>query len=152
MSKDRFKLIPAVYIILRRGDEVLLSQRMNTGYQDGKYSLIAGHLDGDELATEGMIREAREEAGIVLRPEQIKFAHVAHRLSRGSVGQERLDLFFEAWDWEGEPTNMEPEKCGELKWVPIENLPTETLPLIKLVIGSVLKGNAFSEYTIEPED
>lgn len=152
MSKDRFKLIPAVYIILRRGNEVLLSQRMNTGYQDGKYSLIAGHLDGDELATQGMIREAREEAGIILHPEQIKFAHVAHRLSRGNTGQERLDLFFEAWEWEGEPSNMEPEKCGELKWVPIENLPNDTLPLIKLVIGSVLKGNAFSEYTVEPED
>lgn len=152
MATERFKLIPAVYIILRRGNEVLLSQRMNTGYQDGRYSLIAGHLDGDELATEGMIREAQEEAGITMRPEDIQFAHVAHRLSRGSAGQERLDLFFEAWQWQGEPTNMEPEKCGELKWVPIDNLPDETLPLIKLVIGSVLKGNAFSEYTEEPKD
>jgi 8-oxo-dGTP pyrophosphatase MutT (NUDIX family) len=67
--KERFKLIPAVYLILRRNDEVLLLRRANTGYQDGKYSLIAGHLDGDELATEGMIREAKEEAGIVIVKE-----------------------------------------------------------------------------------
>lgn len=152
MNKDRFKLIPAVYVILRRDDEVLLLQRQNTGYQDGKYSLIAGHLDGDELATEGIIREAKEEAGITLRHEAIKFAHVAHRLSRGKPGQERLDLFFEAWEWEGDIVNMEPEKCAELTWTPIDNLPPETLPLIRLVIGSVLKGNAFSEYTVEPED
>ena len=50
MKKERFKLIPAVFLIFRRGDEVLLLRRANTGYQDGKYGLVAGHLDGDELA------------------------------------------------------------------------------------------------------
>lgn len=38
MSKDRFKLIPAVYLLLRQDNEVLLLRRANTGYQDGKYS------------------------------------------------------------------------------------------------------------------
>jgi 8-oxo-dGTP diphosphatase len=80
--KERFKLIPAVYLLLRQDDEVLLLRRANTGYQDGKYSLIAGHLDGDELATEGMIREAKEEAGITIVKEDLKFVHLAHRLTR----------------------------------------------------------------------
>jgi 8-oxo-dGTP diphosphatase len=62
--QHRFKRIPAVYLILRRDSQVLLLKRANTGYQDGKYSLIAGHLEGDELATEATAREAKEEAGI----------------------------------------------------------------------------------------
>ena len=55
-KKERFKLIPAVYLLLRRDEEVLLLRRANTGYQDGKYGLIAGHLDGDELGTVAMSR------------------------------------------------------------------------------------------------
>jgi 8-oxo-dGTP diphosphatase len=149
--KERFKLIPAVYLLLRRDDEVMLLRRANTGYQDGKYSLIAGHLDGDELATEGMIREAKEEAGIIILKEDLKFVHLAHRLTRNQLGQERLDLFFECNTWKGEPTNMEPAKCDELAWYPITKLPSDTLPLIRLVLADVSAGKSYSEYTVEPE-
>jgi 8-oxo-dGTP diphosphatase len=149
--KERFKLIPAVYLILRRKNEVLLLRRTNTGYQDGKYSLIAGHLDGDELATDGMIREAQEEAGIVIFKQDLTLAHIAHRLTRNQVGQERLDLFFECNVWEGEVTNMEPDKCGDFTWYPVTELPSETLPLIRRVLADVSTGKNYSEYTVEPE-
>lgn len=147
---ERFQLIPAVYLLLRRNNEVLLSKRANTGYQDGMYSLVAGHLDGDELATNGMIREAFEEAGIIVSQQDMKFVHLSHRLNRDEKGQERLDMFFECWEWKGEIKNMEPEKCDELTWFAIENLPAETLPLIKLVINNVAKDINYSEYIVEP--
>ena len=38
---EPFKLISTVYLLLRRDDELLLLRRANTGYQDGKYSLVA---------------------------------------------------------------------------------------------------------------
>lgn len=153
MSSDRperFKLIPAVYVVLRRGNEVLLLRRANTGYQDGKYSLPAGHLDGDELGTNGIIREAKEEAGIILDPKDLELVHVAHRLSREQVGQERLDLFFEATKWQGEPTNMEPHKCDDLSWFPLNNLPPEVMPFIGMVLRDVANGVVYSEYETEP--
>ena len=147
---ERFKLIPAVYLILRQDDKVLLLRRANTGYQDGRYSLIAGHLDGDELATVGMVREAKEEAGIVVAQEDLEFVHLAHRLTRNQIGQERIDLFFECRVWGGTVTNMEPVKCDDLRWFNIENLPPETLPLISRVLADINNGKNYSEYTVEP--
>lgn len=149
--KERFKLIPAVYLILRRDDQVLLLRRANTGYQDGKYSVIAGHLDGNELAVDGMLREAREEVGIVISKEDLRFVHVAHRLTRNEVGQERLDLFFECSAWKGEVKNMEPAKCDKLGWYPITNLPDDTLPFIRLVLADVEVGKRYAEYILEPK-
>ncbi|MEI9913427.1 MAG: NUDIX domain-containing protein [Candidatus Saccharibacteria bacterium] len=54
MSKDKFKLIPAVHLLLVDKDKILLLRRFNTGYEDGKYSVVAGHIDGGEAASSAM--------------------------------------------------------------------------------------------------
>jgi len=150
-SKERFKLIPAVYLVLRRGNEVLLHQRSHSAsYQAGMYGLVAGHLDGDELATAAMAREALEEAGVTIDPAQLKLVHVGHRLCRDQVGQERLDLFFEAHKWQGEVINKEPHKCEDLSWHPIDNLPKNTIPFVKNVLHDIEQGITYSEYETEP--
>jgi len=151
-SQERFKLIPAVYLVLREGDKVLLLRRANTGYQDGKYGLVAGHLDGDELGTTAMAREAKEEAGIDVDPDKLKFVHVAHRLSRGQIGQERIDLFYELTEWKGQVQNMEPEKCDDLSWFDIHDLPENMLPFVKRVLTDISNGRSYSEYLVEPTD
>jgi len=68
-----------VYLILKRGDQMCLLLRKNTGYYDGYYGLIAGHVEEGESAVAGMIREAYEEAGIELIASQINVVHVMHR-------------------------------------------------------------------------
>jgi len=151
-QKDRFKLIPAVYLLLRRDDEVLLLRRANTGYQDGKYSVIAGHLDGDELATSGIVREAKEEAGITVSPQDVKLVHTCHRLTRNQIGEERIDLFFETDKWQGEITNAEPKKCDDLSWFSINELPDNMLPLVRNVMNDAGRGISYSEYEEEPAD
>lgn len=137
--------------MLRDKDKILLLRRANTGYQDGTYSLIAGHLNGDELGTEGMIREAKEEAGITILTKDLKHVHTTHRLSRGEVGQERIDLFFEATKWKGKVANKEPEKCDNLSWFDTDNLPRQMLPYVRLVIEDIENGIDYSEYTEEPQ-
>lgn len=47
--------------------------------------------------------------------------------------------------WEGEPHNAEPDKCDELAWYPIKNLPVNTIPYIKSAIESYQKGDIYSE-------
>ena len=51
VARDWYKLVAAVHLFLIRDGKVLLLRRFNTGYEDGQYSVIAGHLDGDEEAT-----------------------------------------------------------------------------------------------------
>ena len=150
MVRDRFKLIPAVYLFLRKDNEVLLLRRANTGYMDGKYSVPAGHLDGDELAKEAMIREAYEEVGIQLTKNDLQLVHVAHRLSRGEIAQERVDFFFQADKWQGDVVNNEPEKSDDVRWCKLDNLPSEMLPFVRKVIQDVQNGVLYSEYETEP--
>jgi len=77
--KERFTLVPASYLILIRESKILLLRRFNTGYEDGKYSMVAGHLDGNETVIQTIIREAREEAGVELQAQDLEVVHVMHR-------------------------------------------------------------------------
>lgn len=143
MSGDKHKVKLAAYIIPRRGNEVLLSLRKNTGYRDGFYSLVAGHVEAGESTDEGAIREAREESGIELRVDQLRFVYLMHRLS-DKPDDEYIDIFFEVKDWQGEVTNQEPEKCGGLDWFEINNLPDNTVPYVKDVLVAYESGALYS--------
>lgn len=143
MSGEKHKVKLAAYIIPRRGNEVLLSLRKNTGYRDGFYSLVAGHVEANESTEDGAIREAREESGIELRVDQLKFVYLMHRLSN-EPNDEYIDVFFEVRQWQGELTNQEPEKCGGLDWFAIDNLPDNTIPYVKEVLTSYAQGGLYS--------
>ncbi len=132
----------AVYLILIKDGKVLLSRRFNTGWMDGQYSLIAGHLDGNKSVSDSMIREAFEEAGIKVNKEDFKPAKAVHRKSSDA---EYIDFFFIAEKWEGEPKIMETDKCDDMSWFSIDNLPENTLPHVKDVIKHLGDGVAFIE-------
>ena len=138
---ERFKLISAVYLLLIKDGKVLLLRRFQTGYEDGNYSLVAGHLNGGESMKSAMAREAKEEAGIVVDEADITHALTLHRLAN----DERVELFFTAKKWEGEITNMEPEKCDDLSWFPLDHLPENTIPYIRTVIEAYTKGETYVE-------
>ena len=122
MQKERNKAVPAVYLFLRKGDEILLMRRQGSGYYDGWYSVPAGHVEAGELPLEGLVREIVEELGIVIDPKDIKLVHTMYRTKHDETG-DRVDLFFLSTKWSGEIRIMEPDKCDNIEWFPISALP-----------------------------
>ena len=131
-----------VHLLFFRGDQVLLLRRFNTGYADGQYSVPAGHLDGGETVMAAARREGLEETGIRIEAQDLAFSSVSHRKD----GDERVDFFMHVRHWQGEPFNTEPEKCDELRWASVNQLPDNVIPYVRQAIQNHLTGISFHEF------
>lgn len=128
---ERFVVVPAAYVYLLRGaehaPEVLLQLRQGTGYMDGHWAAAAaGHVERGESVLDAAHRETAEELGV--HDVELVFEQVMHRTGRALPIDERVDFFFSARRWSGEPTLMEPTKAAELGWFPLAALPGRTVP------------------------
>jgi len=139
---ERFRMTVAAYLVVIRDGKALLLRRSNTGYADGMYSMIAGHLDGGETVAQCIAREASEEACLTVDENDVEIAHVMHR--RGDDGNERIDYFCTAKKYGGEPVIGEPEKCDDLSWFPVDALPANTLPYINTALECLRNDVKFS--------
>jgi ADP-ribose pyrophosphatase YjhB (NUDIX family) len=129
------------YLILKQEDKILLHLRKNTGYCDGMWSLVAGHVEDGESATQGMIREAYEEIGLNLHPAQIQVVHIMHR----KTNRLNVDVFFDCSSWQGKIQNLEPEKCDRLEFFPISSLPSNIVDYNEAALRHILEGKFYSE-------
>ena len=138
--------IPACCLILLKESNVLLLRRYNTGYEDGNYSVIAGHVEAGETFTECIIRESKEEAGIILKPEDVKVVQVIHRKAQKGELCDRVGVFFIAKNWNGKIINKEPDKCDDLSWFDLNAMPKNVVPCVKRVIDCVKKKSFIVNY------
>ncbi|HSX16325.1 MAG TPA: NUDIX domain-containing protein [Candidatus Saccharimonadales bacterium] len=135
--------IPCAYTLFRRDGKLLFVLREHTGFMDGKYSLPAGHVEPGESFSQAAMREAMEEVGLAVRPEDLRQVYTQHRYQ--SDEDIRMDVFFEAASWTGEPRNMEPERHGDIAWLDAANLP-ETLMSFQLhALREILAGKTYGE-------
>jgi 8-oxo-dGTP diphosphatase len=142
MFKEKQKVLVAVHLILEKDNQILLARRYNTGYEDGNYSMVAGHVDEYERAKQAMVREAHEEAGIIIDEESLEVVHTMHRKS----DQWRIDFFLQAKEWERAPRIMEPDKCDDLRWFGATEIPANTIPYIKFALENIAQGKKYSEF------
>ena len=101
-------------------------RRFNTGYEDGNYSVVAGHL----------------EVGVAVIPENISVIGVMHRKS----DDERVDFFLSTRNWCGDPANQELDKCDDIGWYGLDMLPVNTIPYVKKAIDNFRLGVWFDEF------
>lgn len=142
VSGARKGAIDAVHLLLVRNGSVLLLRRANTGYEDGNYSVPAGHVEAGESATASMLREAAEEVGLELSATALRLALVMHRKAE----EERIDFFFAVETWSGEPENREPEKCDEFRWAPMDALPANVIPYVRRAIEAFQTSETYVEF------
>ena len=142
----RSLLIPASYVFLLRegaaGTEVLLHLRQGTGYMDGCWASLAGHVEDGETAPAAAVREVHEEAGIDLDPGDLRPLTTVHRITPGA-GQveQRVDFFWTAVRWTGEPRVAEPAKNAGFGWFPLSGLPASMPPQETQVLAALAAGS-----------
>ena len=129
----------AVHLLLVKEGRFLLLRRHNTGYEDGNYSVVAGHIEGGEDLRTAMIREAREEAGIEVSPANLEVVGVIH--FKGDRAY--IHFFLKASAWSGEVNNMEPDKCDDLSWFDVRDLPVNTVSYVRRAIENYRNGTWF---------
>ena len=138
----RAKFPVTVHLFFFRESQILLLRRFNTGYADGQYSVPAGHLDGGETVMSAAAREAEEEVGLKIDLDAMEFSTVMHRMEE----EERVDFFVQVHSWRGEPFNAEPEKCDDLRWVDVNQLPVNVVPYVRQALANHLSGVRFDEF------
>ncbi len=143
--EGRFVVVPAAYVyLLREGDagtEVLLQLRQGTPYMDGHWAAAAaGHVEKGETAYDAARREAVEEIGV--EDLELTFVTSMQRTRSAEPIDERIDFFFTAGAWSGEPRIVEPTKCAELRWCRLDALPDPVVPHERAVLEALRTGTA----------
>ncbi|MCM3811906.1 methyltransferase domain-containing protein [Streptomyces sp. DR7-3] len=148
----RHREIVDVHLILRRGGDVLLARRANTGYADGLLHAPSGHVEDGEDVRAALLRETAEEVGLSLAPDEVRAVLVLQH--KAPTGAARTGWFFEAEVGEGgpEPVNREPEKCSELGWFPLDALPDDMVAYCRAGLDAYRAGHRFALHWHEPDD
>lgn len=125
---NRYRSRIAVFLVMTRetnnGTEILLQRRCNTGYKDGMYDMAAsGHVEKGETLSQSVVREAKEELGIEVDEYDLEFLCLIHPYK-----DDYLNVFYKAKKYIGTPTIMEKDKCDDLSWFNIDNLPDNLIP------------------------
>lgn len=148
--KNRYLTRSAVIVMLIKDFDgerkILLQRRKNTGFADGLWDLsCSGHVEEGESMTVTCLRECKEELGIELCADKIKFFALIHKFDKDS-NLTYYNGYFYTDDFECEPIICEPEKCSEIKWFALDELPDDMINDRKDAVKAFLKGVSYIEY------
>ncbi|WP_370409342.1 NUDIX domain-containing protein [Streptomyces fradiae] len=136
--------VVGVHLVLEREGKVLLGLRHpDSAFAGGLWHALAGHCE-DEAATACLVREAQEEAGLVIEPGDLELVHTVH-LVDGPGERPRIQLFFRARRWEGTPELREPDKCEAWRWWDAQGLPDALVPYTRAALDGMRAGRPYTE-------
>lgn len=127
----RHQITPTVNVLIINGDTVLLGRRANTGWMDGFLWPPSGHIEANETPAAAALREIQEELGATVDPRDLSFTFVAAR--KTDYG-ESVAYVFTIRDKEYSYTNAEPDRCTELVWADLHNLPNDVVEQFKEMV------------------
>ncbi len=138
----------AVMLLLLRQVEgrtqILLQHRHGVQLLNDLWDTAAtGHVEQDESMRQAVIREAREELGIEIDVADLRFSALGHVLIR--PGYSYYNGYFEALRWQGEPRIMEPDKCDQLRWFDVDDLPRDMIPERRAAVLNHFRGIRYHE-------
>lgn len=138
------KMTLKVCLILENKGEILLLQQ--TKANGGRYSLIGGKVEKEEFATQSLVRETREEAGVLVNEQDLALVHALH-IHKGK--KSLMILYFKAQHWNGEEGSNELKKFKQAVWFPMDQLPKKMSEMTRTVLEHYKKGKSFSCATVQ---
>ncbi len=140
MPDFKMKVSLKVRLILYHKGQILLLKQ--TKPNCGNYTLVGGNIESGEAARQCLIREAFEEAGIILKERDLQLVHVLQKVKNN---EQRIVLYFKAYRWEGELKARETHKFKEAEWFHLDELPKNLTDTVRQVLEEYRSGNLFSE-------
>jgi 8-oxo-dGTP diphosphatase len=140
-TQRRFRILLTARLLLHYREHTLyLIQTKGNG---GGFTLPGGRIEGEEFAKEGLIREAFEEAGILLTKKSLKLVHVMHKRLSSTI---EIIFFFKASKWQNEPVAKELDKFSACVWLPDDEPPKRLPAVIKTAMSAIAVNKIFSQY------
>lgn len=148
MSREEF--LSAIYMIIKNEKgEILFQRRCGSKLWPDFLGLPAGHVDKGEDVYQALVREAREELNIDINSKDIEDTFVVNRVNKNL--KPYYDVYFVIKNYKGIIKINEPNKCQELKWVLLDNMPEDVIEFEKIVLDNYEKGIKFSSIRIDEE-
>ena len=134
--------------LLKQDNNILLAVKKR-GFGEGKYNGVGGKLEKGETPEEAMIRECREEVGVIpTNYEKVGYI-LFDEFFKGQPEQVAFHLYI-ATEWEGtisESDEMKPE------WFTINQIPYDKMfPDDKYWLPLILEGKKINAYFKFDED
>ncbi|MPY31560.1 NUDIX domain-containing protein [Streptomyces adustus] len=132
-----------LYLEDNHGRILLGLRHPDSAYAGSTWHFLAGHCEREE-AINCLLREAREEAGLIIDPGDVELVHLVH-LVDSPTARPRISLVFRARSWTGTPAVLEPDRCVEWRWWNPKDLPAAVVPYTRQAIDGVLAGRLYSQ-------
>ena len=145
---EHFKSYSAIFpITTNKNNQVLLAkEKIPDIWMENGIFAGSGHVDENEAAMQAVVRELKEEIDIVVDIKEVEFAHVSHRVGTNGI-RTYFDIYFLVKNYSGTAKIAEPDKCSELKWFDIDNLPDDMIDIRREVMFYQMK--KYSEYILK---
>jgi 8-oxo-dGTP pyrophosphatase MutT (NUDIX family) len=129
----------AVYALVRRGGEVLLTRLSHRGAHPGAWTLPGGGLDHGETPRDALAREVREECGVACEVGDLLDVHDTH--FQGTAPSGRFEdfhgvhlVFRGSVPEDEEPRVVETEGTTDaVAWVPVADIESGAVRVLDVV-------------------
>ena len=127
------RVVVTLIALVSSENYVLISNRNNRNIFNGFWEFPGGKVEKGESLTEALIRESKEELGLILNSSCI--SPLTYSIDK-TDSQETLLLLFICRKWNGQPKSMEGQ---ELKWVKPIDLSQYKMPPANIFLNSILR-------------